>query len=188
MSAAAARALTSDNMAVVQDHFSLFDLPRSFAIDGDELLRRYRELQSQVHPDRHAHQDDSEKRQAMEQATNANAAFQALKNPLQRAIYLLHLAGHDVAAEDNTAMPPDFLMEQMELREAVSDARAAREETRLDELRSELKSRMAVQYAALGALLDERRDYTAAAERVRRLMFEEKLLQEIDEALEAIEA
>lgn len=188
MSAAAAKALTFDVMTAVPDHFALFGLPRSFAIDGDELERRYRELQSRVHPDKHAHLGDSDKRLAMEQASNTNAAFQALKNPLQRAIYLLHLAGHDVAAENNTAMPVDFLMEQMELREAVSDAREAREEAALDDLRGDLKSRMATQHASLGAMLDERKDYATAADMVRRLMFQEKLLQEIDDALEAIEA
>ena len=172
----------------VQDHFALFELPRRFAIDGNELERRYRELQSKVHPDKHAHLGDGERRRAMQLATNANAAFQTLKNPLQRAVYLLHLAGQDVAVGNNTAMPSGFLIEQMELREAVADARAAREETALEELRADLKSRMTAQYASLGSMLDEHKDYVAAADMARRLMFQEKLLQEIDDAQEAIEA
>ena len=106
------------------DYFALFDLPRSFAIDTQKLESRFRELQSKVHPDKHAHLGDSEKRRAMELATEANAAFQNLKNPLKRAVYLLHLAGHDVEAENNSAMPADFLVEQLELREAVGEARA----------------------------------------------------------------
>jgi molecular chaperone HscB len=172
----------------VVDYFALFDLPRSFAMDSQKLESRYRELQSKVHPDKHAHLGDSEKRRAMELATEANAALQALKAPLQRAIYLLQLAGHEVAVENNTAMPVDFLVEQMELREAVVDARAAREEMALDHLRSDLKSRMTAQYETLGVLFDERKNYESAADLVRRLMFQEKLLQEIDDALEAIEA
>lgn len=170
------------------DHFALFNLPKSFAIDKSELEHRFRDLQSKVHPDKHAHLGDSERRQAMHLATEANAAFQTLKNPLKRAVYLLHLAGHDLAVENNTAMPAEFLMEQMELREAVGDARVSRAEDTLDDLRSELKSRMAGQYTSLEAMLDERKDYVAAADMVRRLMFQEKLLQEIDDALEAIEA
>lgn len=169
------------------DYFSLFGLPREYAIDGSTLEQRFRELQSRVHPDKHAHLGDSEKRQAMEQATEANAAFQTLKNPLQRAMYLLRLAGNEVAVENNTAMPTEFLIEQMELRENVSDARGGGDEDALDVLRRDLKSRMVGEYAMLGALLDQQKAYDAAADMVRRLMFQEKLLQEIDDALEAIE-
>lgn len=174
--------------SVVQDHFALFDLPRRFAIDANELECRYRDLQSKVHPDKHAHLGDSERRIAMELATSANEAFETLKHPLQRAVYLLHLAGSDIAAGNNTAMPSDFLIEQMDLREAVSDARAAGDESALDELRADLKSRMAAQYVLLGSMLDQHHDYAAAADMARRLMFQEKLFREIDDALEAIEA
>ena len=169
----------------VPDHFALFDLPRRFAIDGNEMEHRFHELQSKVHPDKHAHLGDGERLLAMQRATDANAAFQTLKNPLQRATYLLHLAGHDVSAGNNTAMPTDFLIEQMELREAVGEAR---DETTLGHLRTDLKLRMEAQYGSLETMLDQRQDYTAAADMVRRLMFQEKLLEGIDNALEAIEA
>ena len=175
-------------MAAAVDHFALFDLPRRHEIDLTVLEQRYRELQSKVHPDKHAHLGGSEKLQSMQLATNANEALQTLKSPLKRAMYLLQLAGHDVEVENNTAMPLEFLMEQMELREAVSDARSDRDETALDNFRSDLKARMAGQYLSLGAMLDVHNDYLAAADSVRQLMFQEKLLQEIDDALEAIDA
>ena len=172
----------------MQDHFALFDLPRRYEVDQGSLERRFREVQSKVHPDKHAHLGDAQKRLAMQWATQANEAFQTLKNPLKRAQYLLHLEGHDAQVENNTAMPPAFLMEQMELREEVSDARAARADKTLDGLRARLKAAMATQFAALGVMLDEQTDHAAAAGLVRQLMFQEKLLQEIDDALEAIEA
>ena len=170
------------------DYFALFDLPRSFAIDSQNLESRFHDLQSKVHPDKHAHLGDSEKRRAMEQATEANAAYQTLRHSLPRALYLLRLAGHDVKVENNAAMPADFLVEQLELREAVGDARDNREESTLDKLRADIKVRMSAQYASLGAMIDASKDYASAADMVRRLMFQEKLLQEIDDALEAIEA
>lgn len=175
-------------MGALQDHFALFDLPRQYEIDLMELERRFIDLQSKVHPDKHAHLGDSEKRQAMQLASNANEAFQTLKSPLKRASYLLHLVGHDVVIETNTALPTAFLIEQMELREAVGEARSAKKESTLDDLRRDLKSRMKSQYEALRILLDVKKDYDAVTDSVRRLMFEEKLLQEIDDALEAIEA
>jgi molecular chaperone HscB len=175
-------------VAVVQDHFALFDLPRRYEVDPVSLERRFRDVQSKVHPDKHAHLGDAQKRLAMQWATQANEAFQTLKNPLKRAQYLFRLAGHDAQIENNTAMPPAFLMEQMELREEVGDARAARADATLDGLRGRLKTAMATQYATLGALIDDKNDYAAAAGLVRQLMFQEKLLQEIDDAIEAIEA
>jgi molecular chaperone HscB len=141
-----------------------------------------------VHPDKHAHAADSDRRLAMQWATRVNEAFQTLKSPGKRARYLLHLLGHDPQIESNTAMPAEFLMKQMELREAVMDARAAADETALDDVRSGLLNEIRADYARLAELIDVARDYAAAADLVRQLMFQEKLLNEIDDALEAVTA
>ncbi len=170
------------------NHFALFGLPATFALDATRLDERYREIQARVHPDRHAHLPDAEQRVAMQWATQVNEAYQTLKKPLARARYLLQLAGHDPQVEHNTAMPPAFLVEQMELREAVVDARAARDTDVLDGLRATLRKQVRGQYEQLGGALDGRQDYAATAALVRQLMFQEKLLHEIDDALEAIEA
>ena len=60
-------------------------------------MRAYRDIQGQVHPDRFAHAGEAERRLSMQWATHANEAYQTLKNPLERAQYLLQLAGHDRA-------------------------------------------------------------------------------------------
>jgi molecular chaperone HscB len=169
------------------DHFSLFSLPRAFRIDAALLDLRYREAQALVHPDKFAQAGDADKRLSLQWATRVNEAYQTLKKPLPRARYLLHLAGQDVGAENNTAMPVDFLMEQMEWREAVAEARAAREQHELEHLHHRLKQGMGAHYDELGVLLDERHDELQAADRVRRLMFHEKLLHEIDDAIAALE-
>jgi molecular chaperone HscB len=124
----------------------------------------------------------------MQWATRINEAFQTLKSPGKRARYLLHLLGHDPRIESNTAMPAEFLMSQMELREAVMDARAAADEAALDEVRSRLLNEIKAEYLRVAELIDKTRDYTAAADLVRQLMFQEKLLTEIDDALEAVTA
>ncbi|HTH41217.1 MAG TPA: Fe-S protein assembly co-chaperone HscB [Rhodocyclaceae bacterium] len=171
-----------------QDHFALFGLSQTFALDTALLEQRYREVQAKVHPDKHAHLPEPDKRQAMQWATRANEAYQTLKQPLNRARYLLQLAGHDPRIEDNTAMPVDFLMEQMELREAVADARVERNAELLEELHERLRRQIKAQQAALGDDLDVRQDFAAASDRVRQLMFQEKLLQEINDALEVADA
>ena len=170
------------------DHFTLFGLPRSFRIDASLLDRRYREIAAQVHPDKFVQASDAERRLSLQWATRVNEAYQTLKAPLSRAQYLLLLAGHDVGAENNTAMPPEFLMEQMEWREAVAEARVAREHGELEQLHHRVKQRMNDRYEQLAELLDDQHDYAQAADRVRRLMFLEKLLFDIDDAMAALEA
>jgi len=171
-----------------QDYFALLGLPRRQALDTVELERLYQEIQTSVHPDKHAHRSDSELRLAMQWATKVNEAYQTLKNPLSRAKYRLHLEGHDAQLESNTAMPSDFLVEQMERREAVAEARQAGDLANLEDMHRAMRREMVDQHAALQDAIDGRGDWRRAAEIVRQLMFREKLLQEIDEALEAVEA
>lgn len=169
------------------DHFALFGLSRAFRLDLSDLDSRYRDIQSQVHPDRFANAGDAERRLSMQWATHANEAYQTLKSPLERAKYLLHLAGHDIQAENNTAMPAEFLMEQMEWREAVIDARNGGDHHELEHLHNRLRGDITARYQELGELLDAGRDFAQATDRVRRLMFLEKLLHEIDDALASLE-
>jgi molecular chaperone HscB len=124
-------------MASLNDsHFDLFDLPAQFALDAAVLDHAYRTVQAQVHPDRFAAAGDAQKRIAMQWATRTNEAYQTLRDPLKRATYLLSLRGIDVGAENNTAMEPAFLMQQMEWRESIEDAAAARNVDALDALSS----------------------------------------------------
>lgn len=170
------------------DHYALFELRRTFRLDIPLLDRRYREVQAQVHPDKFAQAGDAERRLSLQWATRTNEAYQTLKNPLSRAQYLLRIAGHDVGAENNTAMPKEFLMEQMEWREAVAEARLGREQGELENLLLGLKQQATDHYEQLAVLLDDQHDYPSAADLVRRLMFLEKLLFEIDDAMDALEA
>lgn len=170
-----------------QDFFSLFGLPRTFRIDVPVLERAYLDLQAQVHPDRFAHLSDSEKRLSMQWATRVNEGYQTLKDPLKRAVYLLSLQQTALQAETNTAMPPVFLMEQMEWREAVEEARSAGDVDELDALLHRSRLRRKAMVGELEQLLDDTRDYAGGAELARKLMFVEKLEHDIAEAIEALE-
>jgi len=173
-------------MDIRADHFSLFGLIPGFRVDLSDLDSRYRDIQAQVHPDRFANAGDAERRLSMQWATHANEAYQTLKKPLERAKYLLHLAGHDIQAESNTAMPADFLMEQMEWREAVMEARSGGDHHELERLHNRLRGDINTRYEELGELFDLG-EHALATDRVRRLMFLEKLLYEIDDALASLE-
>ena len=113
-----------------------------------------------------------------------NEAYRTLKDPVQRAKHLLELHGVDVAFETNTAMPPEFLMQQMELREALENAR---DPSALDELRKRLRQEKSFMERQIGDSIDHKKDYNAAAGLVRKLQFLDRLDEEIDAAYEEIE-
>ena len=170
----------------MQNHFDLFHLPQQFAIDSAALDQAYRQVQSQVHPDKFAAGSDTEKRVAMQWATRANEAYQTLKNPLKRATYLCELHGVDLQTESNTSMPRAFLMQQMEWREALDEAKSEKDLDALEILNQELRAAHKDDIARIGALLDAE-DFTAAAQAVRQLMFLDKFGSEISQLFELLE-
>lgn len=170
------------------DHFALFQLPRKFRLDLALLDRRFKEIQLQIHPDKFAHAGDSEKRLSLQWATRVNEAYQTLKQPIARARYVLELFGVDVNTESNTAMPSEFLMDQMEWREAVAEARVARDFGELEQLHHRVKQRMNMRIDQMAVAIDDRHDFPDALDRLRRLMFLERLLIDIDESLAQLEA
>ena len=170
----------------MQNHFDLFRLPATFTLDQQALDSAYRDVQGQVHPDRFVNASDAEKRVAMQWATRANEAYQTLKHPQKRAQYLCELHGVDLKTESNTAMPMDFLMQQMEWREALGEARAARDSDALDALDAAVKAARKARLAQIGQQLDAG-DYDHAAQGVRALMFLDKFGEELNFAFEALE-
>lgn len=104
------------------DHFSRFGLHKSYDVDVDGLERTYFELQRHLHPDRFAKKTPKEKSLSQQQAVTLNEAFEALKDPLLRADYLLKILGGDGISHDHTVNDPALLMEAMETREALMEA------------------------------------------------------------------
>lgn len=170
-----------------RNHFELFGIEPAFDIDLGRVEQSFRDLQAQVHPDRFAHATDAEKRLSMQWATHVNEAYRTLKDPVTRARYLLRLHGVETDEETNTAMPADFLMAQMEWREAIGEAKDAGDVGELDRLSAKLRKEMHQMEQDLAQQLDVRHDWQAAAATVRKLRFLEKLKDEIHAALEALE-
>ena len=169
-----------------QNYFELFGLQPRFHLDLPQLEQAYRHIQSRVHPDKFVHASDSERRASMQSATQVNEAYRTLKSPLPRARYLLALNHAEVQSESNTAMPPEFLLEQMQWRESVEEAADRPEE--LVTLALRLGREMQEHYAQLERHLDKESDHAHAADSVRKLMFFERLREEISDALERSEA
>jgi molecular chaperone HscB len=170
-----------------QDFFSLFDLPANFQIDTSVLEQSYRALQAQVHPDKFTHLSEAERRLSVQWATRANEAYQTLRSPLNRARYLLSLHGVDTQEESNTAMPIDFLMQQMDWREALADAKQTKNTDALAEIEQQVQNMKRVLEQELARDLDNRHDFVAASGIVRKLKFIEKLAEEIASAFDELD-
>ncbi|MDR1850235.1 MAG: Fe-S protein assembly co-chaperone HscB [Zoogloeaceae bacterium] len=168
---------------LTSDFFTLFALPPVFHISLAALEERYLALQRETHPDRFANAPEKTRRLSMQLAARINEGYQTLKQPLSRALYLLERPGINSGVNDRHALPTEFLMEQMEWREDIVEARAGGNAHELERLYERLKQDLAKHYETLGSLLDEKQDYPNAADLARRLMFLEKLRDEIREAL-----
>lgn len=166
-------------------HFALFALEPRFRLDEAALAAAWRTLQAQFHPDRAAHLPAAEQRRALTWATRINEAYSTLRDPLARARHLLELRGQPVDLERNTALPPDFLMQQMEWREALDDARASA--PALEALATEIDDARRQQLDTLARQCDDEQDYPAAAATLSRLHFTEKMREETDRARTALE-
>ena len=168
---------------IASTDFELFDTQPRFTQDRAALDARWRALQAEVHPDRFAAEGAAAQRIAMQWAVRVNEAYQRLKDPIKRAAYLCELNSAPIEAENNTAMPTAFLMQQMEWREALDDARTADD---VDALLQQVTDHRRVALTQLEATLDSDRDFLAAAPQVRALMFVERFALDIDARLEAL--
>jgi molecular chaperone HscB len=157
--------------------FELFGVPVQFAQDRAQLDARWKDLQREAHPDKFASQGTAAQRVAMQWSVRINEAYQRLKDPMRRAAYLCELGGAPIQAENNTAMPAVFLMQQMEWREAMDDATDV---AALEALLDDVQQAHTVALQQCAQLIDTAHDLPAASQQVRGLMFIEKFLRDIE--------
>ena len=159
----------------------MFGLPVSYSVDLPLLAERYLQLQRQFHPDRVANKPAQEQRLAVQYTADINQAHATLKSPLMRAQYLLSIVEVDASGDTTVTSDMDFLMQQMELREALSEVSEASDPFQaLEDIAGQaqihfeqLQSEFASQY--------QQQDYEAAVNTVAKLQFYSKLLNEIEQ-------
>lgn len=169
------------------DYFQLFALSEQFNIDTKQLEANFRKIQSASHPDRFVSASGAEKLASMQLATLSNEAYDTLKNAARRAKYLLEKQGIDAVADTNTALPMDFLMQQMEWREQLEDAKTARDIDALDDLHKHLRAEAKNLETELTGLFDHKKDYASATEVTRKLIFIDKVCADIQQAIEHLD-
>ncbi|WP_457280418.1 Fe-S protein assembly co-chaperone HscB [Polaromonas sp. P5_D5] len=170
-------------MNLQSNDFELFGVPQRFAQDRAALDARWKDLQREAHPDKFAAQGTAAQRVAMQWSVRINEAYQRLKDPLKRASYLCELNGAPINAENNTTMPHDFLMQQMQWREALDDAETTED---FEEIASQATADERKQLSKIEQLLDVDKDFPAAAQQVRSLMFIERFASEVDARIDLL--
>lgn len=168
-------------MNLQSNDFELFSVPLQFSQDRVAIDARWKSLQREAHPDKFAAQGAAAQRLAMQWSVRINEAYQRLKDPLRRAAYLCELHGASIDAEKNTAMPADFLMQQMEWRESLDDAKTI---DNLNEIELERLSCKQSMLLKIEQLIDASRDFQAVAQQVRALMFIERFGDDLDARIE----
>jgi len=171
-------------LTLASSDFELFGIPPRFQLDPSQLELQWKQLQKQVHPDHFSSQGAADKRLAMQWSVRVNEAYQRLKNPLRRAAYLCGLNGAPIRAEDNTAMPAAFLMQQMQWREDLEEATDASAIEALQQQMAQEKQQLLQQCADT---LDQQQDWAQAAQTVRALMFIERFEHDLDNRLERLD-
>ena len=163
--------------------FELFEIPAQFAQDRSVLDTKWKDLQREAHPDKFAAQGAAAQRIAMQWSVRINEAYNRLKDPLKRATYLCELNGAPIQAHTNTAMPPAFMMMQIEWREALEEAETTEE---LEQIEHQTANYKQEQLLKIEQFIDVKHDYAAAANEVRALMFVARFVGEIEARLDKI--
>ena len=170
-------------MNLLSNDFEIFGIAPAFALDRDALDARWKDLQREAHPDRFAAADAQAQRQAMQWSVRINEAYQRLKDPLKRAAYLCELNGAPIQAENNTAMPAAFLMQQMQWREDLEDAR---DDAALERMADDVAAARGRMLLDLQQVADVQRDFPALAGQVRALMFVERFARDVENRLDQL--
>ena len=166
----------------MSQYFTLFQLEPQFDIDTDSLEQNYRTLAARFHPDRFASASAFEQKQAVMMSSTINEAYRTLKNPTDRAAYLLRQQGIDADAPEHTSFAPEFLMQQMEWRETLAEARGGQDQTALPALDKEISGAQQELWRDLREAF-RRQQYEDAAQLVRQGRFLDKLKKEISNLL-----
>lgn len=166
----------------MSQYFDLFQLPARFDIDTAILEQTYRILAARFHPDKFASASAFEQKQAVMMSATINEAYRTLKNPIDRAAYLLKAQNIDADAPEHTSFAPEFLMQQMEWRETLMEARMENDAAAIAELARDIDAEQQSLYRQLASALDNGQ-HEEAAQLVRQGRFLDKMRKEIAESL-----
>ena len=162
----------------MQNYFELFNLKTSFFVDDEALKKAYQAQVTRFHPDNFANKSQSEQLQALQNTSLVNSAYTALKNPLNRASYLLNLEDVNPFDEKDTNMDANFLLSQIELREQLEGIKEQQDDLALDDFIERVQDFIMDNVTSISEAFTQSRDLQEIKTLVRELKFYEQLSKE----------
>ncbi|EGG94583.1 Chaperone protein HscB [gamma proteobacterium IMCC1989] len=176
-------------MDFTQNYFDLLKVSQGFFIDKGVLSANYRDLQKTFHPDKSANKPASEQRTAVQFAGYINTAYETLLSPVERATYLLLLAGEVIDDQSTTVNDGQFLFLQMEWRESLAEIKSDRDADSAEELLEALLVTVKQAFAELEVAFSQQyvdKEFLEAKNTIAKMQFVVKMLKEIDSAEAAL--
>jgi molecular chaperone HscB len=168
------------------DSFAILGLSRSFDVDLNATEKRHRELSRALHPDRYADAGAAERRLTLSKAIEVNEAWRIVRDPITRAEALFTLAGITVGERNEPKASPDLLMEAMDRREALAEARAKKDLAAIDRLAGQVDARRSDVEARLRAGFARGGKLDALVPLLGELRFHRRFLEEVSAIEDAI--
>lgn len=173
---------------MTRDPFDVLGLEPRFELDPGLLAKRVRELGRALHPDRHATATAGERRRALGLSIDVNEAERELKDPMRRALTLRKRLAPTAAPESAAKVPASFLMEMMESRETLAEARRARDLERVRGLAAPVAAREKALWSRVGqrlegALAGAPLDVDALDAELGELRYLRRYLDEVEDTL-----
>jgi molecular chaperone HscB len=169
------------------NYFEFMDLPIGFQVDEAALRRAYLANSRKFHPDFHTQADETAQIAMLEQSSFNNEAFQTLSKSDARMAYVLRLKGLLGEEGGQIAPPQDFLMEMMEINEALMELEFDFDEKQFDVLKNNLQNIENQLDSEINPILEKWTESTAAADvqlvQIRNYFFKKKYLLRIRENL-----
>ncbi|MDO8994504.1 MAG: Fe-S protein assembly co-chaperone HscB [Daejeonella sp.] len=174
------------------NYFELYDLPLSFQIDNTLVKKKFYELSKRYHPDFYVNESDEKQAEILELSTLNNKAYQVLSDPLKRIEYVLSL-NNMLADGDKYVLPQDFLMDMMDVNEALMEMEFDHDELKLAELSSQIDAMEMALFDELKTATDEfdakaGKDAESILLRIKDIWYRQKYLLRIRESLNKFRA
>ncbi len=160
------------------DPFATLGLSRGYEVDLAAVEKTHRELSRALHPDKFVNAGASERRAALSKAVEVNEAWRVVRDPIRRAEALLELAGAAVTEERASATDPEFLMEMLEQREALAEAKQAKDLARIHAMAKAIEERSRAVEQVLGDGF-RRGEVASLVSKLGELRFYRRFLDEV---------
>lgn len=155
------------------NYFELFGFEVAPVIDKKLLSEKYFVLQRQNHPDFFTQSNEADQEEALQQSANINKAFTTFQNEDKTVEYFLQVKGI-VETDEKYQLPPDFLMEMMDINETLDEKDGVTVTAELAEIEKEM-------YAAIEGILKDPSLHNdpASLEKLKLYYYKKKYIQRI---------